>query len=78
MRIATAIWHAYAHLMAMREQSARIAAQDQERIAKQPQKRAAAAARARRYRARRRSTPSQAEAPAKPIAAGEPSVKTEQ
>jgi hypothetical protein len=52
-RIATQIWHAYAHLMAMREQTARISAQDRRRSALMPQKRAAAAARARRSRAKR-------------------------
>jgi hypothetical protein len=53
-RIATQIWHAFAYLMAMREQTARISSQDRRRSALMPQKRAAAAARARRSRAKRR------------------------
>ena len=49
-RVATWIWNAYAHLMAMREQCAKIARLDIEHKAALPKKRADNAARVARHR----------------------------
>jgi hypothetical protein len=76
-RIATEIWHAYAHLMAVREQTARIIAQDEERIDNLPERRAAAAKRARRYRERLRALRSSDQSCEQPERAGETSPKHE-